>query len=739
MPRIARVVVRLPLNRVFDYLVPPELEELAAPGTPVTVPFGRTVQTGYIVELADRSERTDLKQILSVAGRPAMIRGALMDLARWMADYYIAPVETAVHTVLPAAVRHGGARTLSRLKVVWVQDPPPEEEARLRRRAPKRFALLLELRAAHGEEWLSHLEHRVRGAAAAARALEKRGWVRIEAAERRRDPEARAPLVRSEPLPLMPQQARALETIRRAIDTGQPPVTLLFGVTGSGKTEVYLQAIAHALSRGRGAIVLVPEISLTPQTVERFRSRFGDVVAVLHSHLSDGERHDEWHRVHAGRARIVVGARSALFAPVHHLGLIVVDEEHEPTYKQEETPRYHARDVAVMRGHLERCAVVLGSATPSLESWRNALAGKYALVRMPDRVDHRRMPVVRIVDMRAETARTGRRSVFSRALAQEIGERLRRGEQTILFLNRRGYATSLLCPRCGHVVRCDHCSVAMVYHRRREQVVCHLCGAARPVPDRCPVPECRDPAIRQGGAGTERIESILAKMFPQARVARMDSDTMTRKEDYRRVLGEFRLGRLDILVGTQMIAKGLDFPNVTLVGVVQADMALHLPDFRAEERTFQLLVQVAGRAGRGDVAGEVIVQTYTPFNPAIQAARRLDWETFYDQELAARKEMGYPPFSHLVECTVRGADETAVAVAAQSLARRLRCALGAAAEVGDAAPAPIARIRGLHRWRVSMRIPVLVSVTDRLRNAWRSFEWPDGVEGAIDVDAVSLL
>lgn len=739
MPQIAKVVVRLPLNRVFDYLIPDELAPQAVPGTPVIVPFGHSNRPGYIVEVTDHSERTDLKPIVSIAGRQALIRSSVMRLARWMADYYLAPIEAAIHTVLPAPVRHGGSRQLARRRVVLEKWPPPEVEARMHRRAVRQFAVLSALRAAHGEQWLANLARAVPGAASAVRALASAGWVRIETAARHRAPDSSVCVVRTTPLPLMPQQAAALKTINRAIDTRRPPVVLLFGVTGSGKTEVYLQAMDHALRNDRGAIVLVPEISLTPQTVERFRSRFGDTIAVLHSHLSDGERFDEWHRVHEGRARIVVGARSALFAPVRNLGLIVVDEEHEPTYKQDEAPRYHARDVAVMRGHLEDCAVVLGSATPSLESWRNAAAGKYALVEMPHRVDHRQMPALRIVDMRAESVRTGTTPVFSKLLAERIEDRLVKGEQTILFLNRRGYASSLLCPRCGYVLRCEQCSVAMVYHKGRSQVLCHWCGAARPVPDVCPAPNCGDPAIRHAGLGTERVEEILRRMFPRARIARMDSDTMTRKDDYRRVLGEFRLGQLDVLIGTQMIAKGLDFPNVTLVGVVQADLALHLPDFRAGERTFQLLIQVAGRAGRGDVAGEVVIQTFTPFHAAIQAVRRLDWMTFYDQELAFRHELGYPPFSHVIRCLVRGESETAVAEAAVTATNEFRALLGDRAITPDPTPAPIARIRGRYRYQILLRTQKVVEVLGLLRSWVRCHPWPAGVEGIFDVDAVSIL
>jgi len=740
MPGIAKVVVELSLNREFDYRIPPELEDSVRVGSPVIVPFGRSERRGIVVALADRSDYPHLKAIREVVGRKALIEERITELARWIADYYIAPIETAVRAVLPAVVRRAPAGHLRRLIVTPTEagaDPGAAE--RLRARAPKQAAALDALMSG-GEIFLAQLAKRARVSAAAIRALEQKGLVRIGEGVVRRDPEAARELLPSAPLELMPEQTAALETIRRSIDTLTPPVVLLFGVTGSGKTEVYLQAIAHAAAQGKGAIVLVPEISLTPQTVERFRRRFGDRVAILHSNLSEGERHDEWHRVHEGRASIVVGARSALFAPVRNLGLIVVDEEHEHSYKQSETPCYHARDTAVMRGHREGCAVVLGSATPSLESYRNALAGKYAMVRLTHRVDHRRMPLLKVVDLRAEAEREGRANVFSRELVQAVAERLARAEQTILFLNRRGYASSLICPKCGFVAQCEDCSVSTTYHKREQRLICHLCGRRTPVPERCP--KCGDPAFRYAGLGTERVEEILAKLFPRARAARMDSDTMTRKESYREVLGDFRTGKLDILVGTQMIAKGLDFPNVTLVGVLFADLALHLPDFRAGERTFQMLTQVAGRAGRGDVAGEVIVQTYTPHHPAIQAVRRFDLEGFYEQELAFRRELEYPPFTRLTCLTARGADRAAVAGYMERLAEALRRAAAeadGAVKVSDAAPAPFERIQGQYRQQVIVRAADARAMNRAIRAAVLAEKKPSGVLLLIDVDALSLL
>jgi primosomal protein N' len=568
-------------------------------------------------------------------------------------------------------------------------------------------------------------------------------------------------------------------------------VFLLHGVTGSGKTEVYLQAIAHALEQGQGAIVLVPEISLTPQTVERFKARFSSgklqtLVAVLHSHLSAGERHDEWHKIRQGRARIVIGARSAIFAPVEPLGLIIVDEEHEHSYKQEEAPRYHARDVAIMRGQMENAVVVLGSATPSLESYYNCKRGKYTLLELPERVDNQKMPHVRVVDMRqAASRRRGKEGIpiFSPQLKEAITQRLERKEQTILFLNRRGYSTSLQCPKCGRVMQCPNCSLPLTYHRIEQKLSCHICGHVAPVPSVCPNEKCKNPAIRFAGTGTQRVEETLAKLFPHARVKRMDADTMKRKDDYRKVLGDFRAGKTDILVGTQMIAKGLHFPNVTLVGIIYADLALHQPDFRAGERTFQLLTQVAGRAGRGDVEGEVFVQAFAPFHPAIQYARRHDFPGFYEQEIEFREQLKYPPVSRVALLTLKGRNEDKVKFSAEHLKRELEKNLkssdnenepliqpaatfspfggekenkahhslapqsgeraGARGAFKDLiiagpAPAPLLRAETFYRYQIMLRTRAMSKLSQTLAKIIETLALPDDVMLTVDIDPVSL-
>ena len=759
---IAKVVVDVAVDKEFDYLIPDSLTAQVRLGSRVNLSFGPRQTQGYVVGFSHSSGHPKLKAIESVVGEKPYIAESLLKLARWMADYYCAPVELAVQAVLPGAVRNQSAKFKEQLFVEPVASGQLAEGSGLK--SPKQTAVL-ELLQARGGMFLQDLVKLSGADAATVRALEKKGLAHIDKQAALRDPFATHTFLRTEPLALMTGQAVALEVVKQAIDryggrkdaagtaattgssssvvTGVPAgmvassVILLHGVTGSGKTEVYLQAIDYALSQGKGAIVLVPEISLTPQTIERFRGRFGDTIAVLHSHLSSGERHDEWHRIHDGTARIVVGARSAVFAPVANLGLIVVDEEHEHTYKQEEMPRYHARDVAVMRGHFEKCAVLLGSATPALESFANAKNGKYHLVEMMNRVDHRAMPHMRVVDMRQEAERTGRLSVFSRDLLDAVRKRLDKAEQVILFLNRRGYASSLVCPKCGLVAKCNDCSISMTYHRHDETLKCHICGAIQGVPDRCP--GCQDPAFKFAGIGTQRVEVTVGKLFPHARIARMDADATRGKDSHRRILNEFKTGKIDILVGTQMIAKGLDFPNVTLIGVLNADMSLHMPDFRASERTFQLLTQVAGRAGRGEIPGEVIVQTSTPFHQAIQAARRLDYDGFCDQENEFRRELGYPPYGHLVCVGIKGLDQVKVTKAAEQFTAQLQPLLSSDVIVSGPSPAPLEKAKGQFRHQIMLRAPTTKAITTPLKVVAREFHWPHGVSVVIDVDAVSLM
>ncbi len=757
---IARVTLEIALRKEFDYFIPPELAEQVEVGSRVQVPLGSRKVLGCVTGLAEESAHASLKPILKVIGAQTLVTPKILKLARWIGDYYCCAPETALKSVLPEAVRHEQANWRERLHVRALA--PAGELPKLPKRQAEVWRILEERR----ELPLSELLVLTKTTAATVRRLEDRGLVTIAPEISERDPYAREHILPTQPLALNGAQAGALAAIKAVMEgspkseveqlssilhppssplASRPATFLLYGVTGSGKTEVYLQAIAHALEQGKGAIVLVPEISLTPQTVERFKARFSagrlqTLVAVLHSHLSAGERHDEWHKIRQGRARIAIGARSAIFAPVEPLGLIIVDEEHEHTYKQEEAPRYHARDVAIVRGQMEGAVVVLGSATPSLESYYNCGKGKYTLLQLPERADDKKMPVVRIVDMR-QTARPGKGvPIFSPQLKEAIARRVEQKEQVILFLNRRGYSTSLQCPLCGFVAECPNCSVSLTYHRHEQKLCCHICAHVEPVPPVCPNDKCRNPAIRYAGLGTQKVEATLAKLFPQARTVRMDSDVLKRKEDYRRILGDFRVGKIDILVGTQMIAKGLHFPNVTLVGIIYADLALHQPDFRAGERTFQLLTQVAGRAGRGDIEGEVFVQAFTPFHPAIQFARRHDFEGFYQQEIEFREQLKYPPIGRIALLMLKGRNEEKVRFSADYLKHELEKAVGDIKDlvIAGPAPAPLLRAETYYRYQIMLRAQRMAALSQRLALLVRSLTLPEDVSLAVDIDPVDL-
>ena len=745
---IARVTLDFAVRKEFDYTIPAEYAGQVTVGTRVKVPFGLRHVLGCVTALVEDSPHTNLKPIAKVIGAQSLVTPKVLELARWIASYYVCPAEVALKSVLPDAVRHEEPGWRERLFVRSL--PVAGEFPRLTRRQLEVWNLIEERRGLPLQELL----HLTGTTAETVRRLEDKGLIEVAPQVSERDPYGQEHVLPSEMLTLNPEQARARDAIVQAMDalatapaaSASPTTFLLHGVTGSGKTEVYLQALAAALERGQGGIVLVPEISLTPQTIERFKARFSHgplrtLVAVLHSHLSAGERHDEWHKIRQGRARIVIGARSAIFAPVEPLGLIVVDEEHEHSYKQAEAPRYHARDVAVLRGQREGAVVVLGSATPSLESYFNARRGKYALLELPQRVDDQKLPLVRVVDMRQEARRERGIPIFSQALRDAIACRLERHEQVILFLNRRGYSTSLQCPKCGYVAGCPNCSVTLTYHRQKQRLCCHICGHEDAVPAVCPNPDCRNPAIRYAGIGTQRVEDTLRRLFPVARIQRMDSDTLQRKDDYRRLLGDFRAGRIDILVGTQMIAKGLHFPNVTLVGIIYADLALHVPDFRAAERTFQLLTQVSGRAGRGDVEGEVVVQAFTPFHPAIQCARRHDFVSFYEQEIEFREQLRYPPFTRVALLTLRGRNEDKVKFTADHLRRELdrRLAGFKGLVVAGPAPAPLLRAETFYRYQLMLRTRQMSRLSPALAALRDQFPLPDDLVLTVDVDPADLM
>ncbi len=740
--RIARVALDMSLRREFDYLIPPEFETHLTVGSRVKVPFGSREVLGCVLAIVDESPHANLKPIAKVLSGLAPITPTILKLASWISEYYCCSIDTILKTVLPEAVRREEAGWRERLVVRLIKVEGAQQTA------TKRQQLILDSLQANGEVPLQKFLAEARTSSSTLRRMEEQHLLEIVSVVSERDPYANETIIPTKPLPLNPAQAVALAEVRKSMDASAGHTFLLHGVTGSGKTEVYLQAIRHALDCGKGALVLVPEISLTPQTVERFKARFSHgehstMVAVLHSHLSAGERHDEWQKIREGRARIVIGARSAVFAPVESLGLIVVDEEHEHSYKQEEAPRYHARDVAVYRGVVDKAVVVLGTATPSLESYHNALSGKYSMLKLPERADNAKLPMVRVIDMRSEGRKAKGPPIFSEQLKEAITQRLERREQTMLFLNRRGYASSLQCPLCGYVAGCPNCSISLTYHRAEQRLRCHICGHAEKTPSICPQPKCRNPAIRFSGLGTEKVEETLHKMFPKARVARMDSDTLRRKEDYREVLGNFKAGRIDILVGTQMIAKGLHFPNVTLVGIIHADLSLHMPDFRAAERTFQLLTQVSGRAGRGDVEGEVFVQAFTPFAPAIQYARRHDFEGFYDAEIEFRQQLGYPPFARVALLTVRGKDEEKTKWCSDYLRAELDKAVAGDDSwkdliIAGPAPAPLLKAETYFRFQIMLRHRQMSRLSKLLKRVTGELRMPKEVFMAVDVDPASL-
>lgn len=742
---IARVTLDLALGKEFDYLIPNELADVVEVGARVKVPFAQRQVLGCVTALLADSPHPNLRPIIKTIGRQSHVTPKILELARWLAEYYCCPPEIALKSVLPEAVRKEKEGWREQLFVRAL--PAPETMPKL----SKRQLEILDMARAAKELPMQDLLRQASTTAVTLHRLEDKGLIHIAPQISERDPYARETILPTQALALNADQQHAVNEIIGAAGTGggggkPAPVFLLHGVTGSGKTEVYLQAIAHALRQGRGAIVLVPEISLTPQTVERFKARFTTgpertLVAVLHSHLSAGERHDEWHKIRQGRARIVIGARSAVFAPVDPLGLIIVDEEHENSYKQEEAPRYHARDVAVVRGRMEGAVVVLGSATPSMESCFNARKGKYRLLEMPARADDKKMPVVRVIDMRQTARQEKGTPIFSPQLKEAIHQRLERKEQTLLFLNRRGFATSLQCPLCGYVAQCPNCSMALTYHRQAGRLRCHICGHDVPAPAVCPDPKCRNPAIRFAGMGTEKVEATLAKLFPHARVQRMDSDALKRKEDYRRILGDFRTGKTDILVGTQMIAKGLHFPNVTLVGIIYADLGLHVPDFRAGERTFQLITQVSGRAGRGDVEGEVFVQAFTPFHPAIQYARRHDLNGFYEQEIEFRQQLKYPPVSRIALLLLKGRNEEKVKLSAAHVKQEIEKMTGAVGDliIAGPAPAPLARAETMYRYQILLRTRRITKLSPLLAALSAALRLPEGVKMTIDIDPVNLM
>ena len=742
---IVEVIALSGFDKALAYAVPRTCQGALKLGSLVRIPLRRRSELGVVLRFGTEQvvPPGKLKMIFELVQPYPVLPPDLMELFRWAQQYYAATPESILETMIPAAIRKG-MKPKTRLYISKGKAPTAEELATLEKRAPKQAAILKFIRQQVKPLPRADILKAMKVSASACDGLVGKGFLRETDTEEERiayedelgDQEA----VVTETRPVLTdEQDVAVTAIHKAISAEAFSVRLLHGVTGSGKTEVYLNAIEKIVAEGGGVIFLVPEVALAPQTVGRVRARLearGVHTVVWHSHLSEGERYDAWKALASGEAHVVVGARSAVFAPVQNLKLMIVDEEHEPSYKQEDSPRYNGRDVAVYRALINKSVCVLGSATPSLESLYNVERGKYAVDKILNRVDHRQLPKIHLVDMRREALQGKGASSISRTLADKLVDRFEKKEQSILFLNRRGFSTSILCPDCGYVATCKHCSIPMTFHRTDGKLRCHLCAEHREAPRKCP--ECRSVNIRKKGLGTQKIEDIVQKILPRAKIVRMDADSMSKKNLYRKILNDFRIGKIDLLVGTQMIAKGLDFPNVTLVGLVDADKSLHVEDFRAAERTFQLIVQVSGRSGRGDRAGEVVIQTSTPHAPPIQFARKSDFDGFQLEELEQRREFNYPPFRHLIRHLFRGRNPDKVNFYIAQWLKVLEGNMEGQLEIRGPAPAPIEKIRDEYRFQLWYFASSASRVISQLAKLREQFKMDKEVIDLIDVDPMNM-
>ncbi len=739
----AEIVFDRPLDHPFTYAVGDDLRDTIAVGKRVRAPFGRGDKgtVGFVVRLSETPPERAVKEIVAVLDDEPLLTDDLMRLTRWMADYYLCGWGQVLNAVVPAGAREkAGTRNLNFIEAVPESELAPTPPAV----TEKQKCVLEQLRQLGRAIEMKQLTRLAKCGSGPIEALVTKGMARrvVKRVDQFTDTseETHEPL---EPLTLNEDQQRVWEQIEPALKSGGFHAFLLHGVTGSGKTEVYLRAIEEVLRQGKEALVLVPEISLTPQTIQRFKGRCGEV-AVLHSHLGDTERGGHWRRVAAGKVQVVVGARSAVFAPARKLGLIVIDEEHENTFKQEQTPRYHARDVAVMRARLENIPILLGSATPSLESWHNAQRGQYKLLALPQRVLDRPLPDVGLIDLRHAEPRRGPFRALSDELEYAMRQALKDGGQVMLLLNRRGFSTHIHCPGCGHVAMCKFCDLALTYHKQRDVMLCHYCGFEQEPPKTCAA--CEHAAVRYQGLGTEKLQQEIEERFSGYVVRRMDSDTMRKPGSHARVLTAFKRGLIHILLGTQMIAKGLDFPNVTLVGVINADVGLHFPDFRSAERTFQLLSQVAGRTGRGPRGGKVLVQTFTPDHPSIALAATHDYAKFVETELGHRRAHNYPPYQRLARLIIRSRDQEEAAAFAERLAATFTTTLAKMApdttsgvRLLGPAEAPVFRLKGYYRFHFQLQSPSPATLHQVLRAVLPTLRAPSGVEFTLDVDPFNML
>lgn len=778
----AEIAIPLNVHQTFTYRLPASFAASAQPGCRVLVPFGKQLLTGYIVDIHETIEETgqqeegfEIKDVEELFDTEPLVTRELLDLTKWIADYYYAPWGETIKSSLPAGINAEAetilsitnegraaiatssgkraqtakmqalamiaesgmvnasalakefnknrasaiARELERAGYITVTrqmqsaqvKPKRQQAVKLIQRAPieggkplnEQQERVIKLLFDSAEPIaFAQLAEMAEVSASVIRTLEKRGYLEVFMREVRRDPLAHLKNLKPDELSLTEKQQSALDEISAKLDEGDYAAFLLHGVTGSGKTEIYIRAMRATVEKGKSALMLVPEIALTPMFARRLRAHFGDAVAILHSSLSEGERLDEWNRIRQGEARVCIGARSGVFAPLENIGLIVVDEEHEASYKQDETPRYHGRDTAIMRAHQANAVIILGSATPSMESFHNAHTGKYTYLKLDERIGGRPLAEVRIVDMRQVFAKYDKQQIFSDEVKAAIAENHERSEQTLVLLNRRGYSSFLLCRACGYRASCPNCSVSLTYHKFDARLICHYCGHQERIPRACQ--QCDGPFIYYVGEGTEQIETLLKEMYPKLRVSRLDRDTTRRRGSFEKLINEFAGGDIDLMVGTQMIAKGHDFHNVTLVCVISVDAGLGMPDFRASERAFQLLTQVAGRAGRGEKPGRVVIQSYHTENYALEFAREQNYEKFYDHEINFRRNMHYPPFVALINALVKHQDFAKAAFAASELARLLKEAdKENVLKVLGPAPAPLSRLKGEHRMQVLIK------------------------------------
>lgn len=801
---IASVIVDVSAKKMdkgFDYLIPERWKGIIEPGMRVIVPFGSRKIQGFVVGVKDNSSFEKLKEIIEPMDLTPVLNRELLLLGDWLTEEVVCTKISAYQVMLPSALKAQYEKYIRLSKeenkedlseelkpflkggndLAWKEVLKYELLSSVKKEAANgNIEVIYEVKEHTSKKRLMHvypgitkeklliekeglgrakkqqevlgffIEHpepielrklliELSVTAAVIKGLIEKGFLVQKEMEVYRDPYADRDFQKTSPLPLTLQQTAAITPILSSLESKRGDVFLLYGVTGSGKTEIYLQSIQKVIESGKEAIVLVPEISLTPQMVNRFKARFGNLVAVMHSGLSAGEKYDEWRKVQRKEVKVVVGARSAIFAPFENLGIIIIDEEHETSYKQEENPRYHARDVAIHRGIGHQCPVILGSATPSLETFARAQKGVYQLLTLSKRMNDQELPSVEIIDMREEL-RGGNRSMFSRVLFEKLQDRLQKKEQTVLFLNKRGHSSFVMCRDCGYVMQCPHCEISLTYHRAQNNMKCHYCGFETKVPKNCP--ECQSEHIRYFGTGTQKVEEELGKLLPEAKVIRMDVDTTTRKGSHEKLLTAFKEGKADVLLGTQMIAKGLDFPNITLVGVLSADTMLHLPDFRSSEKTFQLLTQVSGRAGRHELPGEVVIQTYSPEHYSVELAGDQDFDQFYAKEMMMRKIHQYPPFYYLAMVTVSHEELMKVVSVTEKITRYLRSKLSNKAVVLGPAASPIPRIKDRYRYQCLIkykREPELKNALKHINNLSFEDKKTDGLHISIDLNPYILM